>query len=236
MGPSASIESSFAREPRAPHWHLTTTELVYVLSGAVDLLAGDEVLHAIEGDPVVVPPGVDHAFGATPGADAELLVVITPGIERFNFFRAVHEVLTGEADQSMLAGSDEGYDNHAASALATERWRVSRPSKPYSTRGEPVLDGSPAGRPGSVSRPRCRWWALALRPARYAVRSQVAILRRTALVLGPVRWAASGCRTLTSLRWGAIRGRAGGCELFDVDVVPRCRQRRGVSGENSAVS
>ncbi|MGO4255996.1 cupin domain-containing protein [Marmoricola sp. RAF53] len=114
-------------EGAAPHRHLTTTELFYVLSGAVDLLAGADVLHAIEGDLVVVPPGVDHAFGATARADGELLVLVTPGIERFDFFRAVHEVATGRADRSVLAGSDERYDNHAASALALDGWRSSRP-------------------------------------------------------------------------------------------------------------
>lgn len=123
-------------EGAAPHRHFTATELFYVLSGAVDLLTGDEVLHATQGDLVVVPPGVDHAFGATAGADGELLVVITPGIERFGFFRAVHDVVTGRADRSILAGSEEQYDNHAASALAIDGWRSSRPSEPHPTRGE----------------------------------------------------------------------------------------------------
>lgn len=109
-------------EGAAPHRHFTTTELFYVLGGAVDLLAGDEVLHAIEGDLLVVPPGVDHAFGASAGADGELLVLVTPGIERFDFFRAVHDVITGTADRSVLAGSDERYDNHAASSLASSGW------------------------------------------------------------------------------------------------------------------
>jgi quercetin dioxygenase-like cupin family protein len=123
-------------EGAAPHRHITTTELFYVLSGAVDLLAGEEVLHASEGDLVVVPPGVDHAFGATAGADGELLVVVTPGIERFDFFRAVHEVVTGGADRSILAGSEERYDNHAASASARDGWRLSRPSKPQPQQGD----------------------------------------------------------------------------------------------------
>jgi quercetin dioxygenase-like cupin family protein len=118
-------------EGAAPHRHLTTTELFYVLSGTVDLLAGEEVLRAAEGDLLVVPPGVDHAFGATAGADGELLVMVTPGIERFDFFRAVHEVMTGSADRSILAGSDERYDNHAASALAIDGWLSSRPGKPH---------------------------------------------------------------------------------------------------------
>lgn len=123
-------------EGASPHRHLTTTELFYVLSGAIDMLAGDEVLHAAEGDLVVVPPGIDHAFGAAAGSDGELLVMVTPGIERFAFFAAVHAVATGQADPSVLAESDRRYDNHAASPLATEGWRSSRPMTPHPTRGD----------------------------------------------------------------------------------------------------
>jgi quercetin dioxygenase-like cupin family protein len=119
-----------------PHRHFTTTELFYVLSGAVDLLSGGEVLKATQGDLVVVPPGVDHAFGATAGADGELLVVITPGIERFGFFRAVHEVVTGTADRAILAGSEEQYDNHAATALAADQWRLGRSGEQLLARGD----------------------------------------------------------------------------------------------------
>jgi quercetin dioxygenase-like cupin family protein len=123
-------------EGAAPHRHFTTTELFYVLAGKVDLMAGADVLHASEGDLVVVPPGCDHAFGATAGADGELLVMVTPGIERFDFFRAIHEVATGSADRSILGGSEEKYDNHAASAPALDGWRSSRHNEPHPTRGD----------------------------------------------------------------------------------------------------
>ncbi|MDX6277896.1 MAG: hypothetical protein QOJ72_2024 [Nocardioidaceae bacterium] len=114
-------------EGAAPHRHLTYAELFYVLSGAVDLLVGEEVLRVIAGDLVVVPPGVDHAFGATAGMDGDLLVAVTPGLERFDFFRAVHKVITGEADSSILSGSEAEYDIHPAGAPALEAWRLSRP-------------------------------------------------------------------------------------------------------------
>lgn len=114
----------------APHRHVTTTELFFVLDGAIDLLAGDEVVHAAGGDLVVVPPGVDHAFGAAAGCDGELLVLVTPGIERFPFFRAVHEIVTGTADRSILAGSEELYDNHAPSELAVSGWLSRHPRSP----------------------------------------------------------------------------------------------------------
>ena len=123
-------------EGAGPHRHFTSAEIFYVLSGAVDVLVGEEVLQVIEGDLVVVPAGVDHAFGATAGTDGDLLVAVTPGVERFAFFRSVHAVITGTADPSILAGSEEEYDIHPASPRAIEMWRSSRSSQPHPERGE----------------------------------------------------------------------------------------------------
>jgi quercetin dioxygenase-like cupin family protein len=61
-----------------PHRHASSAELFYVLSGAVQLLAGDRLLVAGEGDLAVVPPGLPRAFAAARGSDADLLIVITP--------------------------------------------------------------------------------------------------------------------------------------------------------------
>src|SRR5690349_22636637 len=60
-----------------PHRHDKSSELFYVLSGSVQLLAGEEVLTAGEGDLAVVPPGLPHAFAAPPGQSGELLIIIT---------------------------------------------------------------------------------------------------------------------------------------------------------------
>ena len=109
-------------EGAQPHRHRRASELFYVLSGAIDLLAGGDVLHATEGDMVVVPPDVDHAFAATPGADGELLVVVTPGIQRFEFFRDLHRVASGTAERSVLAANQSGFDNHPAGAPAQHTW------------------------------------------------------------------------------------------------------------------
>jgi mannose-6-phosphate isomerase-like protein (cupin superfamily) len=61
-----------------PHHHASSAELFYVLSGSVQLLAGERLLVAGEGDLAVVPPGLPHAFAAARGSDADLLIVITP--------------------------------------------------------------------------------------------------------------------------------------------------------------
>lgn len=99
----------------APHRHTGSSELFYVIDGSVDLLAGDELLTAEPGDLVVVPPGFAHAFRATPGRTAEMLILVTPGIERFDFFRALAAVVNGAADREAFMRDQARYDTYAAS-------------------------------------------------------------------------------------------------------------------------
>ena len=54
-----------------------------MLSGSAQLLADDRIVAASEGDLALVPSGLPHAFAAAPASDADLLIVITPGVERF---------------------------------------------------------------------------------------------------------------------------------------------------------
>ena len=79
-----------------PHHHASSAELFYVLSGTAQLLASDRLLLAAEGDLAIVPPGLPHAFAAAGASDTDLLIVITPGIERFEYFRHLARIATGQ--------------------------------------------------------------------------------------------------------------------------------------------
>jgi quercetin dioxygenase-like cupin family protein len=103
-----------------PHHHTQSSELFYVLSGAIDVLAGERVRTATEGDLILVPPGVAHAFAAAAGGTGELLVVITPGIERFEFFRQLGRTLRGEVDLAAFMSDQPKYDTYPAASPA---WR-----------------------------------------------------------------------------------------------------------------
>lgn len=96
----------------SPHDHDGSAELFFVLDGAAELLCGEEIVTAGPGDLVVVPPGRPHAFAAVPGCDADLLIVITPGVERFEYFRHLRRVALGEATPQSLLGVQDLYDNH----------------------------------------------------------------------------------------------------------------------------
>lgn len=95
-----------------PHTHTTASEMFYVLDGTAQVLAGDEVITLEQGDVAVVPPHVAHAFAAAPGAEADLLIVITPGVERFEYFRLLARLKTSEATLEELLASQERFDNH----------------------------------------------------------------------------------------------------------------------------
>ncbi|GII96490.1 cupin domain-containing protein [Sinosporangium siamense] len=114
------------RDGAKPHYHAFSTELFYVLDGVMEFLVGEEVATVSEGGLVVVPPRVPHAFGATPGADAELLSVLTPGVERFGYFRQLARVQHGLAPFDSLLPEQERYDVHFVDVAAWQSLRSSR--------------------------------------------------------------------------------------------------------------
>jgi mannose-6-phosphate isomerase-like protein (cupin superfamily) len=107
----------------SPHHHAGSSELFYVLSGSVQLLAGAEVVTAGEGDLAVVPPGLTHAFAAPRSADTDLLIVITPGVERFEYFRHLARIASGELPRESLLEVQERYDTFFDDSPA---WRHAR--------------------------------------------------------------------------------------------------------------
>ncbi|MBL1106500.1 hypothetical protein JK361_18150 [Streptomyces sp. 5-8] len=76
-----------------------------------------------QGGLVVVPPGIPHAFGAAPGVSAELLVVLTPGVDRFDHFRPLGRIPQGLESHDSLMPHQERFDVHFLDASA---WRSAR--------------------------------------------------------------------------------------------------------------
>jgi uncharacterized RmlC-like cupin family protein len=107
-----------------PHHHATSAELFYVLSGSVQLLAGDRLVVASEGDLALVPPGLPHAFAAAQASDADLLIVITPGVERFEYFRHLARIATGQQSPETLLEVQALYDTFFDDSPAWQRARA----------------------------------------------------------------------------------------------------------------
>jgi quercetin dioxygenase-like cupin family protein len=116
-----------------PHHHADSAELFYMLAGHADVLVGDRVLHAQQGDLVVVPRHIPHAFGASPGQPADLLVVLAPGIDRFEYFRILEQIALGKVAADRLTAAQERFDTWF---LDSDVWDHARSSGPEA--GDPA--------------------------------------------------------------------------------------------------
>lgn len=106
-----------------PHRHTRSSELFYVLDGSAQILAGTEVVAMRQGDLAVVPPHMPHAFAATADSGADLLIMITPGVERFGYFRLLARLLQGQATPDEVLAAQDRYDNYL---LDSPEWRAAR--------------------------------------------------------------------------------------------------------------
>jgi len=95
-----------------PHRHDHSSELFFIVDGALDLLVGSQIITARPGDFLVVPPRCDHAFRTHPGHTADALIVITPGVERFDYLRHVARIRQGKASRDSLLTEQDRYDTH----------------------------------------------------------------------------------------------------------------------------
>ena len=95
-----------------PHLHRGAAELFFVLDGTLDVLLDEEVLTVAKNDLLVVPSGMPHAFAPAKGHSADVLFVYTPSKSRFDYYRLLERVYTGEADPAEFGRTQDLYDNH----------------------------------------------------------------------------------------------------------------------------
>ena len=76
------------------------------------------------GDLLVVPPGAPHAFAAHHDSTAEALIIATPGIERFDYFRHVVRRRQGSEQPGLLLGLQDRFDTHFLDSPAWQRARA----------------------------------------------------------------------------------------------------------------
>jgi mannose-6-phosphate isomerase-like protein (cupin superfamily) len=102
-----------------PHHHSKATELFFLISGTVDILAGEEVVTAGAGDVAAVAPMAMHAFAnASATEPADLLIIFGPGIERFDYFRLLRDVVAGKAKFDEVLATQERFDNWFSDSAA----------------------------------------------------------------------------------------------------------------------
>ena len=106
-----------------PHHHTKSAEMFYILNGRVEVLSGKEIVRAEPGDVIVVPPLMPHAFAAEKGSSADILIIIAPGVERFEYFRQLTRIARGEEKPESLKDLQDMYDNFF---LTSAEWEAAR--------------------------------------------------------------------------------------------------------------
>jgi uncharacterized cupin superfamily protein len=102
------------------HLHATIEEQFFVLEGAMEIRAGDELVVARPGAFVNVPAGVVHAFANRSTALARMLLVTTPpGHERYFADLAAILAREGAPDPDEIASLRARYDTTQVSPLTT---------------------------------------------------------------------------------------------------------------------
>jgi len=94
-----------------PHRREKSAEMFYILDGRVEVLSGSEIVKAEAGDVIVVPPRLPHAFAAERSTNADILIIIAPGVERFEYFRHLTRIARGEERPETIKDMHDLYDN-----------------------------------------------------------------------------------------------------------------------------
>ncbi len=77
-GAYALWETSLTGQGPPRHIHHAEEEAVYVLDGEIDVMVGDEIVHATPGSFVLVTRGTTHTFWNAGSTVPRLLVIVSP--------------------------------------------------------------------------------------------------------------------------------------------------------------
>jgi quercetin dioxygenase-like cupin family protein len=77
------------------HVHTQEDDIFHVLAGTVELILGDEIIHASEGTIVYLPRNVKHGIKTLGDTTARVLNYVIPGQNFENFFNEMQQVGKG---------------------------------------------------------------------------------------------------------------------------------------------
>lgn len=95
-----------------PHHHKLSHEVFYILDGTMVFRLGDRVTSVGRSGLVIIPPNLPHAFGAAQGSTVDVVVLLSPGIERFAYFEQLGAISRGEAAFDSLIPEQDRFDVH----------------------------------------------------------------------------------------------------------------------------
>lgn len=100
------------------HVHRVQEETFYVLEGECRWEVGEQLVHAVPGTYVFIPPGVPHNIGNASGKPARLLMTVSPpGHE--HYFEELAKVAAGSSppDAKVIGELRRRYDTDQLSGL-----------------------------------------------------------------------------------------------------------------------
>ncbi|MFJ3088318.1 cupin domain-containing protein [Streptomyces sp. NPDC086838] len=95
----------------APHFHMTFSETFIVEEGEVDYFDGQAWRTLLPGDTAHAPMGAVHALRKERAEPATLLMALSPGVPREEYFAQLATIKEGE-----LSRLHEDHDNHFVDA------------------------------------------------------------------------------------------------------------------------
>jgi mannose-6-phosphate isomerase-like protein (cupin superfamily) len=118
------VRLGVGRDGAVPHYHARSHELFYVAEGELQVLADGEILTLSAGGSLVVPKHVVHAFGASPDSAVRVFIALTPGVERFEYFRVLERIERGQTSVQELLDNQETFDTYFVDAPEWARERA----------------------------------------------------------------------------------------------------------------
>ncbi len=111
-----------ARVATGRHVHRVQEETFYVVEGECEWQIGDEIVRAVPGTFVFIPPGVPHNIANATDAPARVIMTVSPpGHE--HYFEELAELVSrpGRPDPEAIGALRRRYDTEQISALETRK-------------------------------------------------------------------------------------------------------------------
>jgi quercetin dioxygenase-like cupin family protein len=113
-----------------PHFHAESSELFFMLDGALRVLTADTVVTVTSGDFLLIPPRMTHAWATPADQSADVLIIKAPGTNRFEYFRLVERIRRGETGPQEILATQERFDNHFVDSPIWREYQQSHSDNP----------------------------------------------------------------------------------------------------------
>ncbi|GIH17232.1 cupin domain-containing protein [Rugosimonospora africana] len=113
-----------------PHFHTESSELFFMLDGALRVLTENTVVTVTAGDFLLVPPRMTHAWATPADQNADVLIIKAPGTNRFEYFRLVDRIRRGEANPGEILASQDRFDNHFVDSAVWQEYQRAHAGDP----------------------------------------------------------------------------------------------------------